>query len=227
MRGSEILAELPENPSPQREALILDHVRAGNFVLHWLPVTVDSGNRRAMYWVTNDAIRLGDESDSFRPPITHHTQQKIADELNAVQPTALLSDAIHRQADLKVKPNLVFGGPKMAKMSTSKQYNASVDARIVTALQEMYGGEVGPEELLISSVGKDWVNSRRLLGKPIVHGMPASINYGGHREDMGPIPKTGPFPSVSTYPPVVVHQSEGRAHNIGHTDYSFSSVTPL
>lgn len=220
MRGDDILNSLPENPSPAREHQILDHVRAGNYVINWLPITIESGPRRATFWVSNDAIRLGDKESSFRPGMTQLTQQKIADELNAVLPTAKLSDEIYRQADLKIKPNLVFGGPKMAKMSTMKAYNASVDARIQNIITEIYAGTVLPEEFLIASVGKDWVNSRRLLGNPIVQGAPASINYGGHREDMGPIPKTGPFRSASLYPPVVVHQSEGRAHNIGHTDYS-------
>jgi len=220
VNGTEIRAYLGNKYSAAREAKILEMVRQGHYLLNWVPIHIDMGPRRATLFTSNDAIRLGDVSNSFRPGMTQRTEQQIADELNAVLGTPKLSDETYRQAQIRPKPCLHYGGPHMADTDTMIKHSAAVDAQVGPLIQDLYGPEVDPRELLIAPVGKDWSNSRRLIGSPMVHGQPAAINYGGHRQDMGPIPKTGPFPSATMYPPVVVHQSEGRAHSYGHTDYS-------
>jgi len=220
VNGTEIRAYLGNKHSAEREAKILEMVRQGHYLLNWVPIHIDHGGRRAILYTSNDALRLGDTSNSFRPGMTQRTEQQIADELNAVLGTPKLSDETYRQAAIRPKPCLHYGGPKMADTDTMIKHSAAVDAQVGPLIEELYGSEVDPRELLISPVGKDWDNSRRLIGSPKVRGQPAAINYGGHREDMGPIAKTGPFPSATMYPPVVVHQSEGRAHSFNHTDYS-------
>jgi hypothetical protein len=152
--------------------------------------------------------------------MSQYTQQKIADELNASLTTPKISDEIYRQAAIRPKPCLTFGGPLMADTETMIKHSACVDDQVGKLITDLFGDEVDSSELLISTVGKDWCNSRRLIGAPKVNMAPAAINYGGHREDIGTIAHTGPFPSATMYPPVVVHQSEGMAHDYSHTDYS-------
>ncbi len=220
MNGTEVKQYLGPKSSAAREKKILELVRAGHYLIHWVPIHVDAGGRRATLYVSGDALRLGDKADSFRPGMTQSTQQQIADELNAVLVTPKLSDEIYRQAAIQPMECLDFGGPKMADTETMIKHSACVDARIRKLMDELYGGEVDASELLFAPVGKDWVNSRRLLGQPQVHGAPAGINYGAQRQDVAPNPKTGPFPSATLYPPVVVRQPEGRAHPYNHCDYS-------
>jgi hypothetical protein len=220
VKGTEVKAYLGNKHSTAREKKILELVRAGHYLITWVPLTVDHGGRRATLYTSNDALRLGDETNSFRPGMTQRTQQLIADEFNATLGTPKLSDETYRQAAIVPKPCLRFGGPKMADTETMIAHSACVDERVRKLIEERFGAEIDPRELLIAPVGKDWTNSRRLIGAPHVKGQPAAINYGGQRQDMGPVAKTGPFPSATMYPPVVVHQSEGRAHSYGHTDYS-------
>ena len=220
MKGTEIKAYLGNKLSNEREDKILELVRAGHYLLNFVPVYSNHRGRRAILYTSNDALRLGDETDSFRPGMTQRTQQRIADELNAVLGTPQLSDLAYAQAAVRPKPVLHYGGPHMADTETMIKHSAAVDDQVHKLIAKDFGSEVDPRELLISTVGKDWVNSRRLIGSPMVKGQPAGINYGGHRQDVGPKPEIGPFPSSTMYPPVVVHQSEGRAHSYNHTDYS-------
>lgn len=226
MRGSEFLASLPEEFTPAREQAILDAVRGGNYVLNWVPITVYRPPYRATIWVSNDALRIGQPDDSVRVAVMAQTEQMIADELNATLPTALLSDEIYRQADIKLMPVTLGserrpGESSKNPMSTTSRMKLHHDL-VEEQLSKWYNVPLSKawEEILVAPVGKDWVASRRLLGEPRLAGAPAAINYGWHRQDMSPAAHVGPFPSVSAYPPVVVHQSEGMAHNMLHQDYS-------
>src|SRR3990170_2841479 len=189
MRGSDFLASLSEKFTPQREQAILDAVRRGNYVLNWVPIVIDRPPYRATVWVSNDALRIGEPSDSVRVSVTAQTEQMIADELNATLPTALLSDEIYRQADLKLKPVTLGSTVPMSTTSRMKYHHDLVEDQ----LADWYNVPLSKpwEEILIAPVGKDWVNSRRLIGKPRVGGDYAAINYGWHREDRGPAPGTG------------------------------------
>lgn len=214
--GSQIASELPENLSDAREQQILDLVRQGNYVLNWVPLTVERNGLKATFFVSGDALRLGTPEDSFRVATKAKTEQQIADELNAVMPTPLLSDEIYRQAHIKLIPK-PQGTSKMGSMTQMIKHHNAVEKQLTAVLPKL---GFDPSDALIAPVGKDWVNSRRLLGNPTVNGAPAAINYGWQRTDLPPVPKIGPFPAATGYPPLVVHQSPGMAHDFNHQDYS-------
>lgn len=214
--GSQIAQQLPDKLSPRREQQILDYVRRGNYVLNWVPITVQRGPLSATFWVSSDALRLGNHDDSFRVATSAYTEQRIADELNAVMPTAMLSDETYRQAHIKLLPR-PLGTEGMTTMGQMIRHHNEVQKQLDAAVG---GAHIDPLLMLVAPVGKDWINSRRLLGSPTVNGSPAAINYGWHRTDMRAQPHIGPFPAVTGYPPLVVHQSEGMAHDYSHEDYS-------
>lgn len=231
MKGSEILKGFPETRSgvkPEkecfevREQMILDHVRAGNFVLDWEPIEVKHGNLVATYWVSKDALRLGEPGDSFRASVTACTQQRVADELDVTLMTPKLLDEVWSQAAIRLDPPVTLGA-KVPMTTTSRMihHHNEVEKRAEKAANEMFGGEVGLDELLISNVGKHWVIDRRLLQNAKKHGQPQSVNYGWWLSSKfakgSPAAKRRP---VTNIPGTNIWQTPGGAHNIYHQDYS-------
>jgi len=231
MKGSEILKDFPEKRSgvkPQqscfeaREQMVLDHVRAGNYVLEWEPIEVKHGNLTATYWVSKDALRLGEPGDSFRASVTACTQQKVADELDVALMTPKLLDEVWNQAAIRLDPPVTLGS-KVPMTTTSRMvhHHNEVEKRAEKAANELFGSEVDLSQLLISNVGKHWVIDRRLLQNAKKHGQPQSINYGWWLSNKfakgSPAAKRRP---VTGIPGVNIWQTPGGAHNIYHQDYS-------
>jgi hypothetical protein len=98
-------------------------------------------------------------------------------------------------------------------------HHNAVEKRIAKQIQDQYGGEVDQSDLLISNVGKHWVNSRRLLKRLQKHGAPQAINYGWPISSK--YAKGNPSTVPVTRPPGVnIWQTPGGAHPIYHQDYS-------
>src|SRR5688572_27258403 len=104
MRGSDIAPTIPEKAGPERDAVILDYVKKGHFILNWVPLTIAMSPFVARLYVSNDAFKLGDQSDNFRVTVSQRGQQMIADHLNAVLPTPKISDEIYKQAHARLAP---------------------------------------------------------------------------------------------------------------------------
>lgn len=181
-----ILEQLPERPGPAREAMVLDLVRDGQHCpLEWAEVRAEGGGRSVVLYVATDALRL----EGVRVAVTHPTAQRIADVLDCVLPTSRIVDLVHTQAVLVVPPAPQTPDARMADTSRVVMHSRAVDARIAAA--------GGPARGIVSSVGKDWVITNRLVDRP-----DRAANYGWHTPAGRPI------------------QSVGLAHSIGHTDYS-------
>lgn len=219
MKGSVWAQTLPEKASAQREQMILDAVRRRDIPpIQWIPITTYHGDLSATFFISADALRIGDATDSVRVTASHKTAQRIADDLGAALLTPKLSDEFWKAAQVKLPPKAhpdaqkwVEGGT-MANTSKMLEYHAYID-RLIHEAYEKAGGPV-----TVADVGKDWVNTIRLFKDPpassIGEKSPVrSAEYGWHTTAAWPY-KSETLPGVNVFQPV------GLAHGIDHVDYS-------
>ena len=193
--GRAILARFPEDAGPEREAKILEAVRAGHFApIQWAALTNTAGKNRIRFHVSADALKLGNETDAVRVSTTHATAQRIADLLGTTLPTSLIVDLIHQQAAVKVSPCLRSVTSRTAAML---EQDECISRRLREAAPAWTGAEGAA-----STLGKDWVLTNRLLEQP---GKRKAANYGW-------------FDTQA--PNGVLWQPVGLAHNDEHVDYS-------
>lgn len=215
MKGSTFAAHLPvgkRHELPRRDQMIFDAVRRRDIApIQWTPITTRYGDYTGKIWVSNDALRVGDASDSIRVNASHETAQKIADELGYVLPSAKISDLIYQQAKVRLLP---MPQGKWRDDETMAHTRRMVEASRM--VDKVIAGRFG----LVSNVGKDWVTTRRLFSKYVPnpkykcdHGPVRSANYGWHWSGATQRPAT---PAGGK----AVFQSIGLCHSIEHVDYS-------
>lgn len=188
MKGSEFIAALPEAPGPARERAILDAVREGAARVEWAVVTSKWGDHTAELTVSADALAIGDDDDWVRVSVSHTTAQRIADHFDALLPTTHISDLIFEQAAVRLTPCLQKPNAAMANTSRMLRHHEEVEGK--------RAGRGG----LVSTVGKDWVVTNRLEGRP-----DRAANYGWHDPHA---------PNGRLWQPL------GLAHDRSHVDYS-------
>lgn len=193
MRGSEIVAALPEAPGRTRQATILEAVRAGHVVLDWSPIEVRDDRRVLRFSVSSDVLRLGEPCDSVRVAVTCRTHRLIAEELGCLLPTPRISDLVWLRADVRLGVYTQRPGPAMARKTAFLRHHQQLDAELA--------GRTG-----LVTAGKDWVLCRRLATAP-----GRAANYGWHLA-------RGGRPGVTAGARVV--QPLGLAHDLDHVDYS-------
>jgi hypothetical protein len=193
VRGSEVVAALPEAPGKARETAILEAVRARHFVLGWSPIEVRDDRHVLRFWVSSDVLRLGDRCDSVRVAVTCRTHRLIAEELGCLLPTPRISDLVWLHADVRLGVYTQRPGPAMARKTAFLRHHEQLEAELA--------GRTG-----LVTAGKDWVLCRRLATAP-----GRAANYGWH------LPRGG-HPAVT--PGVRVVQPLGLAHDLDHVDYS-------
>lgn len=182
------LAGIPEQPGRARERWILDQVIAGRHdPIAWVTLDWVFGGHRYAIRFASDALKI----DGVRVNVSHATAQRIADVLGLWLPTSKISDLIHASASVVLRPKL--GAPDSAMASTARmlQHSRLVDVDLRGRIDG--GGHV-------STVGKDWVNTSRLEGRP-----DRAANYGWHD---------------TAAPNGKVWQTVGLAHDRDHVDYS-------
>jgi hypothetical protein len=130
VRGSELVAALPEAPGRAREAAILDAVRAGQFVLDWSPIEVWDDRHVLRFWVSSDVLRLGDRCDSVRVAVTCRTHRLIAEELGCLLPTPRISDLVWLHADVHLGVYPQPPGPAMAHKAAFHRHHRQLDAEL-------------------------------------------------------------------------------------------------
>lgn len=215
MKGSEFVKTLPKSAGEQRERMIFDAVRRRNISpIVWDRVETQDGDLRAKFWVSRDALRVGDALDSVRVTVNHETAQHIADELDAVLPTQKLSDEIWKQATVRV--------PSMPHSSWVNDRTMGDTRRMVEQHnlieKQVFDQHVAGKRGLIADVGKDWVNTVQnwMPPPPTTATCPdvgpiRSANYGWH----GGGSRTAATPAGGN-----LWQPLGRCHTMSHTDYS-------
>lgn len=222
MKGSLFAKTLPKKATPKREQMILDAVRRRDIApIAWVPIQTSYKNKQghtytATIFVSRDALRVGDATDSFRATVNHRTAQLIADELGVVLPTPKLSDEIFRQAPIQLD------AMKQAHLSWVNDGTMSLTRRMLEqsaqvdkAISDQHAtGKKG----LVADVGKDWVNTKRLFepyqaSSQCEPGPERAANYGWHLTTPW-IFRSESLPEVNVFQPV------GLCHTIGHVDYS-------
>lgn len=193
MRGSELVAALPEAPGRARETAIVEAVRAGHVVVDWSPIEVRDDRHVLRFWVSSDVLRVGEPCDSVRVAVACRTHRLIAEKLGCLLPTPRISDLVWLHADVRLGVYTQRPGPAMARKTAFLRHHEQLEAELA--------GRTG-----LVTAGKDWVLCRRLATVP-----DRAANYGWHL-------MRGGRPGVT--PGVHVVQPLGLAHDLDHVDYS-------
>jgi hypothetical protein len=215
MKASEIVEELPEENTPDRESKIINIIGTGHYLRPRM-VSIESKwkGHVAIISVMSDALMVGESDDFLRINATMNGEQRIADMLLMSMMTPKIADLVYASAKIKLEPNTQTPDSKMANTSRMVKHSAAVTEAIMRAtaqtgspsIQEIANGSIG----LIADVGKDWVLSNKLARKKDV-----AANYGWHTK--AKVRKGGPFSCLGGG---AMWQALGTTHNTKHVDYS-------
>lgn len=213
------LLSLPLKLGPQSDAQILQFAKDGTISFPALvPVAYQRAEHSVTIFATPDAVML----DGVRVCVTHPTAQLLADTFDLMLPTSCMSDQAWIASQSKIPPQ-----PQTTAMMAGQGANTAVmvlHSRAVDSAMAAAGVTPGTGTL-VRPVGKDWVNTERLLTasgeralisassiNPSPPPLPASANFGW---------QTSPQATRSRSPGgVPVLQSVGLAHGLDHVDYS-------
>ena len=202
MKGSEWFETLPEavegkptgSEIQEQQALIIDAVRTGLAVYHWIPVSISD---ELTIFVTSDALRIGNSEDSMRVAMSCRTQEIIARHLGAYMLTPKLVDEVWMRSDIKLNPH-----PQ--PISASKY-------AVLKHHQELEKDRAGRCGLV--SGWKDWTMGKRIQSSPS-----KAQNYGWHVDTDQPSWRGIRLYNGATLGKVI--QPPSLAHGLDHIDYS-------
>jgi hypothetical protein len=153
-------------------------VHAGNvpdYQRTLVPITVrDAGGREATLHVMSDYLAIGSDEDFIRMPMTPAAAQKICDQLGTTLPTPKLVDTIFDQAEARLPPSYIDGGPTDDDISDFIVHQEKLEQRRAKA-----GFELGR---LLAGHKKDIVLTVRLEERD-----DRVAIYGWHKKDGTPI----------------------------------------
>lgn len=213
MKASEIVAELPEQPTPERESKIINFIGLGYYLEpKMIAVKSQVGDHEATLFVMSDALMLGEPDDFLRVNATMEGEQRIADLLQMTMLTSKVADLVRNAAAVQIEPQTQTPDAQMAYTSRMVKHSSAVTSAIMkvvpTDLATIANGDVG----LVSDVGKDWVLSNKLYGRDDL-----AANYGWHTKQKPSSSSSGPYPCPGGG---YMWQTLGTAHNPKHVDYS-------
>jgi hypothetical protein len=186
LTGTRFASELPATPGPARERAIYQPVVSGlTAPIVWAEVVVEWRGHRGRLRVSADALRIGNAEDSLRVTVNAETAQWIADHLETCLPPTKICDLVWEQAIVRVSPCLQTPDAEMAHTHRMVRHSREVDEKVRCRCG------------LIENVGKHWVLSNQLAGRPN-----QAANYGWFKADG------------------TRWQNLGLAHDNQHVDYS-------
>lgn len=164
--GQSAIARLAASAGNNRDIAIAQAIIAGNipqFMRTLVPVTftgTDAGGRatRITLCVMPDYLALGSDNDFVRVPLGLPAANLIAERFDMVLPTTRMVDAIHAQAQVRLRPSPMTPGPQMASTDYFLRHNATLEGQRQSA-----GAPLG---VLVSGHKKDLVLSNRLERNP-------------------------------------------------------------
>lgn len=197
---------LPANATPEREAAILAAVDQGFYhAPALLPVSYTKDGRSVTIYAWGDCLAIG-LVDPIRVNVRHPTAQRIADRLGLMLPTSKMSDAAWQFGPARIAPQTMPADALMGTTARMTEHSDKVSLARTRAGLDPFGSLCRP-------VGKDWVNTERLMAGGVMAkkgNLPAAANFGWQWAQAG-LKSPGGLP---------VLQSVGLAHTEDHTDYS-------
>ena len=200
-----MLSDFPPNHGPERDAKILDAIRNGQATYNLVKLVSETNGHKAEFLVFEDALKV----NGVRVNVSAALQQKIADLLNCILPTAKLYDLMWHTSEHKLVPH-----PQPISSTTEAmiKHSQQIDANI-----EKLGNPTG----LKSTVGKIWIIDNSLMQKT-----GKACNYGWHFEkgtsyqgiNGNPCASLMKNPKTGQYWYMI--QGRGWAHDANHVDYS-------
>lgn len=193
MNNLDWLDQLPNDPTLERDNLILSAIQNGMINCQWCPITVKTDKHQAIFYVSDDAFRLELPNNyRFRIPVSATLAQQCADYLEASLLTAKISDLAYQQASIKTDSVILYPSADMATIAKSKIWNDRVEKNR------------SKREGLFRDCGKTWILSNRLLDSQ------GAVNYGFYDQHAAYANPQG----------IKMWQTIGTKHNRFHTDYS-------
>jgi len=194
--------DFPELPGPKRDAVIIDHVRQGDYAIDWATVTSDIPGHHAEFRVFGDAFKIG----GVRITMSAFLMQTVADMLGCSLLTTRLLDLMFAQRTVKLVPHTQTPDASMVTTKVMVEQSEWIDGQIAAA---------GAPQGIVQTVGKVWAISNIFATNPATHGR--ALNYGNHF--LGTFQGHTWSPS-ETLPGVRVIQPLSWAHGIQEVDYS-------
>lgn len=189
---------------------VIRAVERGEADWYWSKVVAENDDYLIELTVMGDAMKLG----GVRFNVNALEQQMICDMVEAIMPTALISDLAWTQADITFKPVTSING-RIVALVTAQQHSEAVD-KLIAGQRQVFG-----IPNLIRPVGKIWIVASglepRLLRTGHKYKEAGAFNHGWHT--VGRTSKNGPYHSRSTRGQVI-WQNTGGAHNDIHKDGS-------
>ncbi|MEZ4447196.1 MAG: hypothetical protein R3B72_49410 [Polyangiaceae bacterium] len=193
--GRAFVLGLPAAPTLERDTLILEAVTLGFYrPIQWTPIDCSRGGRTCIVFVADDALAVGTAADFVRVNVRHPTAQRIADALGALLPTSRISDRAWLQADVRLPPRPQSHDSHMAYVERMLAHH--------DAIERVRAGRTG----LVRTVGKDFVNTNLLDGRPDRCAISGWHWEGGDKRSPGGLP--------------VIQDTTANAHFAVFTDYS-------
>jgi hypothetical protein len=193
---------------PEREAYILQKVKAGEYEVTWGTVTSTSGDHTATFTVMADALKV----EGVRVNVSARLEQQLADYLGCRLLTPKLADLIWVQRTTTLLP---YPRPITSSTDAMLEHSKKIEAAII-----LQGGLKG----LAGTVGKHWVLDKNLSTHP-----GRAENYGWHfvgnsfQGILGEVCVSQiKNPTTGSYYRLI--QGRGWAHDISHVDYSQTCV---
>jgi hypothetical protein len=180
--GTEFIAELPEQPCPTRD--------------------LSEGSNELVITVGCDALKIGVPDDCVHVAVSATLQQRIADALYCVMPTAKISDLCWIHADNKLE---AWGQAQTASPTMD-------DTSAFVKMSGVLDGQIAGRPGLCAPSGKDWVLSKVLWYS---YNAGRAANYGWQVSSGS---SAGVTPGVRVIQMLVT--SSTLPHYSSHTDYS-------
>ena len=172
--GSQFLAQLEGLGRAGIDAAVLKAVREGNvpnYQRKLVPLRLEAPSGAVvLLQVMSDYLAIGSDEDFIRMPMTSAAAQQICDDLDMSLPTTKLVDAIYQQAEGRLPPSYIDGGPTEDELADFQFHQQTVEERRLKA-----GFALGT---LLAGHKKDIVLSVRLAERE-----DRVAIYGWHKKD--------------------------------------------
>lgn len=153
------------------QRIVLEEVLAGRYVAAWTPLEIQRGARKLRIEVLGRPLAVGSAAEPVYVMASATLQQVIADALDALLPTSLVLDEIHRQATGRIPP--ITHGDWVTDKSMGLPRRLAEQSEILRA---KISAQADPT--LLSDAWKTWALALAMkLGK-ILEGSEQAFNHG-------------------------------------------------